>query len=57
MKTKQPIIKKNKEVILNRTKDYYKNNKEKLRKRAKNKYRENMGRKDIKIRLKKRNKN
>ena len=30
----------NREVILNRTKDYYENNKELLRQRAKNKYRE-----------------
>ena len=30
----------NREVILNRTKDYYENNKELLRDRAKNKYRE-----------------
>ena len=30
----------NREVILNRAKDYYKNNKELLRERAKNKYRE-----------------
>ena len=30
----------NKEVILNRTKDYYENNKKLLRERAKNKYRE-----------------
>ena len=30
----------NREVILNRTKDYYENNKELLRERAKNKYRE-----------------
>ena len=32
--------KKNREVILNRAKDYYENNKELLRERAKNKYRE-----------------
>ena len=37
---KQLIIKKNREVILNRAKDYYENNKELLRERAKNKYRE-----------------
>ena len=30
----------NRDVILNRAKDYYENNKELLRKRAKNKYRE-----------------
>ena len=30
----------NREVILNRAKDYYENNKELLRERAKNKYRE-----------------
>ena len=30
----------NRDVILNRTKDFYKNNKELLRERAKNKYRE-----------------
>ena len=30
----------NREVILNRAKDYYGNNKELLRERAKNKYRE-----------------
>ena len=30
----------NRDVILNRAKDYYENNKELLRERAKNKYRE-----------------
>ena len=30
----------NREVLLNRTKDYYENNKKLLRERAKNKYRE-----------------
>ena len=30
----------NKEVILNRTKEYYQNNKEVLREKARNKYRE-----------------
>ena len=30
----------NRDVILNRTKDYYENNKELLRERAKNKYKE-----------------
>ena len=37
---KQLIIKENREVILNRAKDYYEYNKELLRKRTKNKYRE-----------------
>ena len=32
--------KRNRDVILNRSKDYYENNKELLRERAKNKYRE-----------------
>ena len=30
---------KNRDVILNRTKDYYKNNKKRLKEQAKNKYR------------------
>ena len=55
--------KKNREVILNRTKDYYESNKELLRERTKNKYRElseaeknikrEYGKKDIIICLKK----
>ena len=57
----------NRNVILNRVKDYYENNKERLTDQAKDKYRnlseedktkrENMGRIDIIICLKKRNKN
>ena len=58
----------NREVTLNRAEDCYKNHKEKLRQQARNKYRnlseedkkkkrENMGRIDIIICLKKRNKN
>ena len=53
-------------MILNKAKDYYKNNKERLREQARDKYRnlseeekikkENMGRIDIAICLKKRNK-
>ena len=54
-------------MILNKAKDYYKNDKENLKEQARNKYknlsreeknkkRENMGRIDIVIRLKKRNK-
>ena len=57
----------NKDVMLNKAKDYYKNDKERLREQARNKYRnlseeekkirkENMGRKDIIVCLKKRNK-
>ena len=57
----------NRDVILNRAKDYYENDKERLREQARNKYRnlseeekkikkENMGRKDIIVCLKKRNK-
>ena len=56
---------KNQDVILNRAKDYYENDKEKLRGQARAKYRnlseeekikrENMGRTDIAICLKKRN--
>ena len=37
---KQLIIKKNKDVILNRAKEYYKYNKEVLREKARSKYRE-----------------
>ena len=60
--------KRNRDVILNKAKDYYKNNKERLRKQAKKKQKkrktylkkkikkENMGRIDIIICLKKRNK-
>ena len=54
------------DVILNRAKDYYENDKERLREQARDKYRnlseeekikkENMGRIDIAICLKKRNK-
>ena len=56
----------NREVILNRAKDYYENDKERLREQARDKYRnlseeeknkkENMGKIDIIICLKKRNK-
>ena len=57
----------NKDVMLNKAKDYYRNDKERLREQARNKYRnlseeekkirkENMGRKDIIVCLKKRNK-
>ena len=38
--SKTTCYQRNKEVILNRAKDYYQNNKELLRERAKNKYRE-----------------
>ena len=59
---------KSRDVMLNRTKDYYENNKERLRELAKNKYRnlseedqnkkkKNMEKTDIIISLKKRNKN
>ena len=57
---------KNRDVILNRAKDYYENDKERLREQARDKYRnlseekkikkENMGKIDIAICLKKRNK-
>ena len=58
----------NRDVILNRAKDYYKNDKERLRGQArgkcrnlyeeeKNKKKKNMGRIDTKICLKKKNKN
>ena len=58
----------NKDVMLNRTKDYYKNNKERLREPAKNKYknlfeeeknkkREYGKKTDIIVCLRKRNKN
>ena len=56
----------NKEVILNRAKDYYENNKERLREQAKDKYRnlsekdknkkKNVEKTDIVICLKKKNK-
>ena len=56
----------NRDVILNRAKDYYKNDKERLRKEARDKYRnlseeekikgENMGRANVTICLKKKNK-
>ena len=56
----------NRDVILNRTKGYYENDKERLREQARDKYRnlseekkikkENMGKIDIAICLKKRNK-
>ena len=40
----------NRDIILNRAKDYYENNKELLRERAKNKYRELAeNKKDVKI--------
>ena len=58
---------KNREIILNRAKDYHENDKERLREQARNKYRnlseeekikkENMERIDIIICLKKRSKN
>ena len=57
---------KNRDVILNKAKDYYKNNKERLREQARDKYRnlseeqknkkKDMGKIDIAICLKKRNK-
>ena len=57
----------NREIMLNRAKDYYENDKERLREQGKNKCknlfeedkekRENMENKDIEICLKKRNKN
>ena len=55
----------NRDVILNRAKEYYKNDKERLREKARNKYRnlseeekkQNMAKIDIIICLKKRNKN
>ena len=55
----------NSDLILNRAKDYYENDKERLRRQARHKYRslseeekkrENMGKTDIAIWLKKRNK-
>ena len=56
----------NRDVILNRARDYYENDKERLREQAKNKYRnlseeeknkkENIGKTDIVICLKKRKK-
>ena len=61
------LLKKNRDKILNRAKDYYENDKERLRRQAKDKYknlseeeknkkRENMGGIDIATCLKKRNK-
>ena len=60
------LLSKNRDVILNRAKDYYKNNKERLREQARDKYRslsekekmkgENMEKKETIICLKKRNK-
>ena len=57
----------NREIMLNRAKDYYEIDKERLRKQARNKYRnlseedkkkkKNMGKTDITICLKKRSKN
>ena len=57
----------NRDIVLNKAKDYYKNNKERLRKQGRNKYRnlaeenknknENMVKIDIIICLKKRSKN
>ena len=57
----------NRDVVLSKAKDYYKINKERLREQARDKYRnlfeeeknkkENMGKLDIIICLKKRNKN
>ena len=55
----------NSDLILNRAKDYYENDKERLRRQTRDKYRslseeekkrENMGKTDIAIWLKKRNK-
>ena len=37
---KKLVIKKNRDIILNRAKAYYENNKELLKERAKNRYRE-----------------
>ena len=64
---KKLIIKKNRDAILNKSKDYYKNDKKRLREQARDKYgnlseeqkikRENMEEKDTIICLKKRNKN
>ena len=64
---KKLIIKKNRDLILNRANDYYKNDKEQLREQARDKYKtypkkkkmksENMEKTDIIICLKKRNKN
>ena len=60
------IYQKNREVILNRAKDYYENDKERLREQARNKYRDlseeeenkkrEYGKIDISICLKKRKK-
>ena len=64
---KETFYQKNKNVILNRAKDYYKNDKEKLREQARNKYtnlteeekneKKEYGKIDIIVCLKKRNKN
>ena len=64
---KETYYQKNKNVILNRAKDYYKNDKEKLREQAGNKYtnlteeekneKKEYGKTDIIVCLKKRNKN
>ena len=64
---KETCYQKNKNVILNRAKDYYKNDKEKLREQARNKYtnlteeekneKKEYGKIDIIVCLKKRNKN
>ena len=64
---KETYYQKNKNVILNRAKDYYKNDKEKLREQARNKYtnlteeekneKKEYGKIDIIVCLKKRNKN
>ena len=64
---KKLIIKKNRDAILNKSKDYYKNDKKRLREQAGDKYgnlseeqkikRENMEEKDTIICLKKRDKN
>ena len=64
---KETFYQKNKNVILNRAKDYYKNDKEKLREQARNKYtnlteeekneKKEYGKIDIIVFLKKRNKN
>ena len=57
------LSKNNKDVVLNKAKDYYKNNKERLRRQARDKYRnlsaekkKNTGKIDTTICLKKRSK-
>ena len=65
--TSMTYYQRNRDVILNRVKDYYKNDKERLREQARDKYRDlseedknkkkNMQKTDIITCLKKRNKN